>query len=144
MGLIVIGLVFVILCPNSTIMLNLITLTACLGSTLSTKEIEHLFDYINAFYQVPYSITTRGLSRYTDNSLRTLFRFLSEDYNWIAIRVSLFKYFCLSVLGTYILVADETVEGKSRRKTFGIARFYSSTQQQIITGICFLACLLYE
>ena len=53
MGLIVIGLVFVILCPNSTIMLNLITLAACLGSTLSIKEIEHLFDVINAFYQVP-------------------------------------------------------------------------------------------
>jgi drug/metabolite transporter (DMT)-like permease len=60
MGLIVIGLVFVILCPNSTIMLNLITLAACLGSTLSIKEIEHLFDVINAFYQVPCSIKTKG------------------------------------------------------------------------------------
>ena len=125
-------------------MLNILTFRASLSGCLSASQIKLLFDIITAFFRVSYSITTRSLSRYTDCSLRTLFRFLKGEYDWINIRISLFKSYLFNPNETYILVADETVEGKSRDKSFGIDRFYSSTVKIPIPGICIFGCSLIK
>lgn len=119
-------------------MLDIISLTVCLGSILKPSQVTQLLDIINAFYLVPYATTTRSLSRYTDCSLRSLFRFLSAQYDWVTISVRFFHFFrCFDPTARYFLAGDETVEGKSRSKTFGISRFYSSTHGGTISGICF-------
>jgi putative transposase len=123
-------------------MLHILTMRTCLSGTLAEAKIEVLFDIINAFFQVSYGITTRSLSRYTNCSLRTLFRFLKDTYDWVTIRVRLFNAHCFNVNDSYLLVADETVEGKSRKKSHGLDYFYSSIAGQPIAGICFFGMSL--
>jgi putative transposase len=123
-------------------MLHLLSFRACLSGVLSDAKISVLFDILNAFFQVSYSVTTRSLSRYTQSSLRTLFRFLKEEYDWIGIRVRLFRDYCWKKGDSYLLVADETVEGKSRKKSHGLDYFYSSIAGQPIAGICFFGMSL--
>ncbi len=89
-----------------------------------------------------YGITTRSLLRYTQVSLRTLFRFLKDSYDWIAIRVSLFKVYCYEPDAPYLLVADETVEGKSGKRSHGLDYYYSSIAGHPIAGICFFGMSL--
>ena len=125
-------------------MLDIVSLTACLSGILSRREIRYFHDFIVSFYLTYHTTTTRSLSRYSNYSLRSLFRFLSGSYDWIAIRVRLFGNFCFSPSVRYILAADETVEGKSRSKTFGISRFYSSTAGVTVSGICWFGMTLIE
>ncbi len=123
-------------------MFDIINITACLNGLLRPTQIAQLLDIISAFYLILYGTTTRSLSRYTDQSLRSLFRFLSVAYDWVAINIHIFNHFCFVPDCRYILAADETVEGKSRSKTFGISRFYSSTSGGTISGICFFGMSL--
>ena len=121
-------------------MLTLIDLKQCLGMLLSETKIKYLLDIFSSFFQVSYAASTR--SRYSLYSLRSHFRFLSSVYDWVSVRVRLFERFSFVKTATYIVVADETVEGKSRDKTFGLDKFYSSTAGKPIAGVCFFGLSL--
>ena len=41
-------------------------------------------------------------------------------------------------LGTWILIGDEVVVTKSGKKTHGLGRFFSSIQNQVVPGLCFI------
>jgi putative transposase len=84
-------------------------------------------------------VTTRSLSRYSEYSLRHLFRFLSSSIDWVSVRVLFFARFLFSTTGTYILAVDETVEGKSGKCSHGLSKFYSSCSKHPIKGICISA-----
>ena len=89
-------------------------------------------------------VTTRSLSRYSDYSLRHLFRFLNQDINWTYICVLFFAHFDFNKNTEYILATDETVEGKSGKHTYGISKFYSSCAKQAIKGISISALSLID
>ena len=107
-------------------MFSIIELTKILCGAMSIVEIRQFADIISAFFCVSHATTTRNLGRYTDCSERTIFRFLSGTYDWASIRSRLFAAYSWDILADYVLAVDETVECKSRSKTFGLARFYSS------------------
>jgi putative transposase len=123
-------------------MLNLIELTKILRDTLTVVELRQFSVLIPAFFCSSHATTTRSLARYADCSERTIFRFLKGEYNWAEIRCRLFSACSFDSMSEYILAIDETVEGKSRRKTFGLARFYSSIAQQTISSVCFFGASL--
>jgi hypothetical protein len=123
-------------------MLNLSTLSVCLQSVLCGTKIAQLHDLITCFLSVSHGVTTKSLSRYSEYSRRTLFRFLGGSYEWVSIRVRLFASFIWCSGDAYLLVADETVEGKSRKSTYGIDKFYSSLVKQPISGVCFFGISL--
>ena len=130
---------------NSNPMFNLVSLSVCLHPLLSRAEIAQLFDLFTSFLTVSQKITTRSLSRVSGYSERSLHRFLNNHYDWVEIRVRLFNQFLFPTLrksNVFLLVADETVEGKSGKWTHGIARFYSSCAQTAIPGICFFGMSL--
>ena len=125
-------------------MLTLIELKACLGDIYSGTKLVFFLDVFSSFFESVYSTTTRSLSRYSEMSLRTWFRFLKLNYNWILIRVRLFKHYILDSSKVYLLVADETVEGKAGICSHGISKFYSSTAGKPIKGVCFFGMSLVD
>ena len=60
------------------------------------------------------------------------------------IRVHIFKHFCFNPSRIYILVADETVEGKVGNYSHGISKFYSGTAGKAIKGVCFFGVSLID
>jgi putative transposase len=123
-------------------MFSIIELTRILCGVMSVVEVRQFADIISAFFCVSHATTTRSLGRYTDCSERTIFRFLGGTYDWAGIRSRLFAAYSWDIFADYVLAIDETVEGKSRKKTFGSSRFYSSTAQQSINGVCFFGATL--
>lgn len=123
-------------------MLSIVELTRILCGAMSAVELRQFADIIAAFFCVSYSTTTKSLGRYTNCSERSVFRFLAGQYNWAEIRSRLFAACSWDIFADYLLAIDETVEGKSRSKTFGIARFYSSIAQKPIPGVCFFCASL--
>ncbi|OWY23351.1 IS4 family transposase, partial [Sphingobacteriales bacterium UPWRP_1] len=67
---------------------------------------------------------------------------MAEDYPWVSIRVKLFLKWVYKEQNRYILAIDEVVEGKSRDKTHGLSKFWSSIQKRPISGICFFCATI--
>lgn len=111
---------------------------------MTTANINLLTDIIHCFYCVRYGTTTRSLSRYSGYSLRTLFRFLAKDHQWVAVRLCLLKAFIFKQDQHYIAAMDEVVEGKSGKLTHGLSRFYSSIARKPVAGVCFFGLSLIE
>ena len=65
-----------------------------------------------SFFESIITATTRGLSRCSDMSLRTWFRFLAESYKWVELQVRFFNRFIFDLSKVYILVTCETVKVK--------------------------------
>ena len=123
-------------------MLTLIELKACLGSIYSDSKLVQFVDIFISFFESTITTTTRSLSRYSKMSLRTWFRFLSESYKWVEIRVRFFNHFIFDPSKVYILIADETVEDKVGNCSHGISKFYSGTAGKYIKGVCFFGMSL--
>ena len=118
---------------------SLTSLLLVLEPTMSCSNISILYCLINSMFCVRSKVTTRSLSRYSEYSLRHIFRFLSSSIDWVSFRVLFFTRFLFSTTGTYILAVDETVEGKSGTCSHGISKFYSSCTKYPIKGICLSA-----
>jgi len=125
-------------------MLPITEITKCLQGTMTKANIGIFLSLVTSFLSCRYEITTRGLSRYCNYSLRQIFRFLLKEQNWLLIRISLFKFFFYQKDELYILAVDEVVEGKSGSHSYGLARFYSGCSQKTIQGICFFALSLIK
>ena len=123
-------------------MLCIVELTRILCGAMTAVQLRQFADIISAFFCVSHATTTKSIGRYTDCSERSVFRFLSGKYNWAEIRCRLFAACSWDIFAEHFLAVDETVEGKSRSNTFGIARFYSSIAQKPISGVCFFGATL--
>jgi putative transposase len=115
---------------------------------MTSANLQLFLALLQSFLCIRYEVTTRGLSRYCDYSLRLggtpqIFRFLLVQHQWLDIRLLLFKNFIYDKNAHYIVAVDEVVEGKSGSRSFGIDKFYSACQKQTIKGICFFSlCLI--
>jgi len=84
-------------------------------------------------------ITMLGLSRWTEKggSYRTIQRFYHSVISW---KVVQWLFFCKCFLKSedeYIIAGDEVVVSKAGKKTYGLDRFFSGIQQQVIAGLSF-------
>ncbi|NJL75288.1 MAG: transposase [Saprospiraceae bacterium] len=127
-------------------MLLLNELIAVYNDLLCGANIKFLDNLISCFYCVQKDITVRSLSRYSEYSTRSFFRFLKRDVDWVSLRMALVSKFVLNSKDerVYVLALDETVEGKSRKSTYGMSRFFSSTLDKVITGVSFSAISLID
>ena len=84
-------------------------------------------------------ITMLGLSRWTEKggSYRTIQRFYHSVLPWKAIHWLLFQKCLLKTEDEYIIAGDEVVDSKAGKKTYGLDRFFSGIQQQVIPGLSF-------
>ena len=111
---------------------------------LNVTKVEIIIDLILSFYVVPSAVTTRSLARYSERSLRSWFRFLSKDYDWVKCRASLFEKFIYKPKTVYVLGADETMQTKSRKGTYGIDSFYNSIVGITQRGVGFLGIAIID
>jgi putative transposase len=82
-------------------------------------------------------ITMLGVSRWTEKggSYRTIQRFFSESLPWKAIQWLCFQKYLLKPADEYAIFGDEVVISKSGKKTYGVDRFFSGIQQQVIPSL---------
>jgi F0F1-type ATP synthase membrane subunit a len=72
-------------------MLPITAVTKCLQNTMTRANIGLFLSLVTSFLCVRYEITTRGLSRYCEYSLRQIFRFLVQEQNWLLVRSAFSK-----------------------------------------------------
>jgi putative transposase len=84
-------------------------------------------------------ITMLGLSRWTERggSYRTLQRFYQSVLPWAALHWVFFRKRLLKPEDAYLIAGDEVVVSKAGTKTYGLDRFFSGLQQQVIPGLSF-------
>lgn len=84
-------------------------------------------------------ITMLGLSRWTEKggSYRTIQRFYHGILSWKALQWLFFRKRFLKLEDEYIIAGDEVVVSKAGQETYGLDRFFSGIQQQVIAGLSF-------
>jgi putative transposase len=84
-------------------------------------------------------ITLLGLSRWTEQggSYRTLQRFYQSTLPWAALHWMFFRKRFLKMEDEYLIAGDEVVVSKAGTKTYGLDRFFSGLQQQVIPSLSF-------
>lgn len=115
-----------------------------LSVVMSAANIKIFFELTNCFLRNPFAITTRGLARYSHYCARQIFRFLSIEHNWYAVRILLFLDYFYHSEAHYLAAIDETVVRKSGKSTHGKDYFYSSIVQNPIPGVCFFNLSLID
>ena len=89
-------------------------------------------------------ITMLGLSRWTEKggSYRTLQRFYQSVLPWAALHWVFFRKRFLKPEDEYLIAGDEVVVSKAGQKTYGLDRFFSGLQQQVIPSLSFFTFAL--
>lgn len=118
---------------------------AVLSSQFSGTNLKNFSIICESILSISGKVTMLPISRMSGLSYRTIQRFYSlKEINWLVIRLILFKTFVYKEHHQYLLVGDETVEGKAGKNTYGINRFYSSVAQRAINSVSFLALSLVD
>ena len=116
-----------------------------LKSTIKKSQYNQLIIIINAMLSIKGRITMLGLSRWSEKggSYRTINRFFHSKIDWLAINWIVIKSHLLKG-SVYLLAGDEVVVSKSGKNTYGVDRFYSSIQNQVIKSVAFLELVLID
>jgi len=89
-------------------------------------------------------ITMLGLSRWTEKggSYRTIQRLYHSALSWKAIQWLFFRERFLKLEDEYIIAGDEVIVSKAGKQTYGLDRFFSGIQQQVIPSLSFFTFAL--
>jgi hypothetical protein len=89
-------------------------------------------------------ITMLGLSRWTEKggSYRTIQRLYYRTLSWKTIEWLFFRECFLKSEDEYMIAGDEVVVSKAGKKTYGLDRFFSGLQQQVIPSLSFFTLSL--
>jgi len=84
-------------------------------------------------------MTMLGISRWTEQggSYRTIQRLYHTALPWPALPWLFFRASFLKPADEHIIAGDEVVVSKAGSKTYGLDRFFSGLQQQVIPGLSF-------
>ena len=72
-------------------------------------------------------------------SYRTIQRFYHTVLPWRAIHRQFFVNRFVKPEDEYVIAGDETLVSKAGKETYGLDRFFSGVQQQVIPGLSFFA-----
>ena len=121
-------------------MITITEILTVLLSELSSTNLNILVEISKGIFRLSGKTTGLNISRYTDKggSYRNIQRFFAETFDWSKMKIILFEKFLFSENDTYVIAADECVEDKAGKSTFGIGRFFSSISGKVIRSISFL------
>lgn len=127
-------------------MKRIITLLSCLKPMMKKKHHNQLQIVVHTLLVMVGRKTTLGLSRWSEKggSVRTLTRFFESSLDWGTINWQIIKSHLSKKGKVYILGGDEVIVSKSGKKTYGVDRFYSSIQNQVIRSLAFLNISLID
>ena len=105
-------------------MLLITDLLSVLQGQVSSTNLQHLAVIVQSILSLSRPVTTLSIARMSVVSYRTIQRFYAlTDINWSLINLLLFRAFVYKQGKIYLLAADETVEDKAGKYTYGLATF---------------------
>jgi putative transposase len=108
---------------------------------LDAKTFRQISVLVEAILSMTGRVTMLGMSRWSEDggSYRTIQRFFNlPNIPWKEINWSIIKRHLMSEEEkANFLAGDEVTVTKSGKKTFGLDRFFSSIQGQVVPGMCF-------
>lgn len=89
-------------------------------------------------------VTMAGIARWTGDggSYRTVQRFFATPLPWPELFWRFVHHHLLQTNDVYLLAGDEVVVTKAGKKTFGVARFFSSIYRQPVPSVAFFSLAL--
>ncbi|QQS29347.1 MAG: hypothetical protein IPM47_21390 [Sphingobacteriales bacterium] len=106
---------------------------------LSVAKILQLRDFLYCFMCIRYGVSVRSLCRYSNYSVRTWFRFMSEDYLWERIRMKLFLEWVYQPEENYIIAIDRSGRReKSGQDLWFVRSFGAAFRNAPYSGFVFL------
>lgn len=125
-------------------MTEILALLQSIAPLLEKTTLRQLSQVIFGMLVTSGPITMLGLSRWTEKggSYRTLQRLYHTVLPWSALHWLFFRARFLQVADEYIIAGDEVVVSKAGTKTYGLDRFFSGLQKQVIPGLSFFTFAL--
>ena len=126
-------------------MTEILALLQNIAPLLEPVTFRQMSRIIFAMLVISGRITMLGLSRWADQggSYRTMQRWYHTPLPWEALHW-LFFIGCLLQKHEYIIAGDEVVIGKAGTATYGLDRFFSGLQKQVIPGLSFFVFSLVD
>lgn len=126
-------------------MTEILALLQNLAPLLEPVTFRQMSRIIFAMLAISGRITMLGLSRWADKggSYRTIQRWYHTPMPWEAMHW-MFFIGCLLQKHEYIIAGDEVVIGKAGTETYGLDRFFSGLQKQVIPGLSFFVFSLVD
>ena len=120
-------------------MLDILSLLQCLIFELETTTLTRMSIVMTALLGMSGRVTMKGIARWAGKggSYRTIQRFFNTLLPWPTLLWTFFRHHCWCSQDTYLLAGDESVITKSGKKTYGLGRFFSSLQNQSVSGLSF-------
>jgi putative transposase len=120
-------------------MTEILALIQSLGAVISATQMRQMSRVIHGMLISNGRLTMLEISRWTEagGSYRTIQRLYHTPLLWLQIQWSFFAKQIHRAQREYIAAGDEVVFGKAGKETYGISRFFSSLQNQIIPGLAF-------
>lgn len=127
-------------------MKRIITLLSCLKPNIKNKHHNQLKIIVHSLLVMVGRKTTLGLSRWSSKggSVRTLTRFFDSSLDWKEMNWQIIKQHFSKKGKVYLLGGDEVIVSKSGKDSYGVDRFYSSIQNQVIRSLAFLNISLID
>jgi len=111
-----------------------------LSGCLTGTKIQVLSQICKSILIATGKITMLEISRTTQRTYRTIQRFFAlKDVAWSKFNMLIFKKFLRKQEDILLLAADETVEKKSGKHTYGISRFFSNIFKHTVPSVAFMA-----
>jgi putative transposase len=120
-------------------MTEILALLQNIAPLLEPTTIRQMSHVIFGMLVISGRITMLGLSRWTEKggSYRTIQRIYHSTIPWKVIQWLFFRKCFLETEDEYMIAGDEVVVSKAGKKTYGLDRFFSGIQQQVIAGLSF-------
>jgi putative transposase len=120
-------------------MTEILALLQAIAPLLSKTIFRQLSQVIFGMLVISGRITMLGLSRWTEKggSYRTIQRFYHRVLPWKVIQWLFFRERFMKSEDEYLIAGDEVVVSKAGKETYGLDRFFSGIQQQVIVGLSF-------
>lgn len=124
--------------------MEIIALLSCLEQSMSKTTLRQLSVIVSAVLAMSGKVTQLGIARWAERggSYRTVQRFFHTPLVWLQIHWALVSSHLLTEGDTLLLAGDETVTSKAGQATYGLDRFFSSIDKQMIRSVSFFAISL--
>lgn len=120
-------------------MTEILALLQAIAPLLSKTTFRQMSQVVFGMLVASGRITMLGLSRWTEKggSYRTIQRFYHSGISWKIVQWLFFRERILKSEDEYMIAGDEVVVSKAGKATYGLDRFFSGIQQQVIAGLSF-------
>lgn len=112
---------------------------------IPTAKLNVLSQICKSILSSSNKITMFEISRYTKIVYRTVQRFFeSKNIPWAKLNFSLFFRFVFRKDSAFLIAADEVVEKKAGKHTFGLSHFFSNLLKKVIPSVAFMTLSIVD